>query len=106
MRRALFLQNRFHDINVYYEGSQLAVDNDGRVIRFIIAKKWQDSLDVNMPTKTGWIQALVVDEKYQGQQIGSMLLRHAENSIKESRNGASFAWPRYPTLFSWYPSSE
>ena len=82
MRRALCLQNSFHDINIYYEGSQLAVDNDGRVIGFIIAKKWQDSLDVNMPTKTGWIQALVVDEKYQGQQIGSMLLRHAETALK------------------------
>src|SRR5699024_7678626 len=51
MRRVLFLQNSFHDINVYYEGSQLAVDNDGRVIGFIIAKKWQDSLMLICPIK-------------------------------------------------------
>src|SRR5699024_12342988 len=82
MRRALFLQNSFLDINVYYEGSQLAVDNDGRVIVFIIAKKWQDLLDVNMPNKTGWIQSLVVDKEYQGQQIASKLLRHAETALK------------------------
>src|SRR5699024_12246434 len=34
------------------------------------------------PNKTGWIQALVVDKEYQGQQIGSKLLRHAETAVK------------------------
>src|SRR5699024_4067225 len=82
IRRALFLQNSFHDINVYFDASQLAVDNDGRVIGFIIAKKWQDSLDVNMLTTTSWIQTLVVDEKYKGHQIGSLILRHTVTSLK------------------------
>src|SRR5699024_7947081 len=82
MRRALFLQNSFHDINVYYEGSQLAVDNDGRVIGFSSAKKSQDSLDGNMANKTGRTRALVVGKEYQGQQIGSKLLRHAETALK------------------------
>src|SRR5699024_2658159 len=75
------LQNSFHDRNVYYEGSQLSVDNEGREIGFIIAKKWQDSLDVNRPNKTGWIQAVVVDKEYQGHQFGTKLLLDTETAL-------------------------
>lgn len=82
MRNELFKQNSFNDENVCDEGSQIAVDDDDNVIGFVVAKRWQEPLDVEMPKKTGWIQALLVDQRYRNQGIGSKLLSHAETNLK------------------------
>lgn len=82
MRQELFEQNSFDDVNVCHEASKVVVGDHNEVIGFIVAKKWQEPIDVQMPTKTGWIQVLVVDKRYRGQGIGSELLRHAEKIMK------------------------
>lgn len=79
----LFEQNSFDDENVLYEGSQIALDAHQKVIGFIVAKKWQEQLDVPMQKELGWIQVLMVDQQYHRQGIGSKLLLHAEQAFKK-----------------------
>lgn len=84
MRKELFEQNSFKDENILYEGSLIAVDSDDCVIGFIVAKKWQEQLDVNMSAETGWIQVILVDHEHRNQGIGSKLLTYAEAALKKS----------------------
>ncbi|PAV30976.1 GNAT family N-acetyltransferase [Virgibacillus profundi] len=90
MRKELFVQNSFRDINVFEEGSLIAVDEEDQVIGFIVAKKWNDELDVGISKKTGWIQALLVDHNHRHQGIGEKLLNHAESKLKE--RGTNHIW--------------
>src|SRR5690625_5078302 len=82
MTEELFKQNSFDDDNVCDKGSQVAVTDEGALIGFVVAKHWQEDLDVAMSATTGWIQVLLVDEDYRNQGIGSRLLAHAEKHLK------------------------
>lgn len=84
MRKELFEQNSFQDENVCYQGSRMAIDHHDKIIGFIIVKKWQETLAVEMSNETGWVQALLVDKNYRNQGIGSKLLAHAEAILKDS----------------------
>lgn len=84
MTESLFEQNSFLDENVNDDASQIALDEAGRVVGFIVAKNWQENLLVNMPEKIGWIQVLLVDSSYRSQQIGTTLLAHAESHLKSA----------------------
>lgn len=84
MRDELFEQNSFQDKNVCYKSSQMAVNEHDQLIGFIIAKKWQEDINVAMSETTGWIQVLLVDQEARGQGIGSKLLTHAESKLIES----------------------
>lgn len=83
MRHELFKQNSFNDINICWEGSKIVLDDGGSIIGFISVKRYQDILDIKMPNKTGWIQAIVVDSNFQQQGIGSNLLQQAETVLQE-----------------------
>lgn len=82
MRKVLFEQNSFQDKNVSFEGSLIAVDENDKVIGFIVAKRWQEQLDIKLGENIGWIQVILVDHKHRGQGIGTKLLKHAEDSLK------------------------
>ncbi|WP_026691308.1 GNAT family N-acetyltransferase [Alteribacter aurantiacus] len=84
MRKALFLQNSFHDQNVDQEASRLAITDEGHVAGFIVAKRWQEKMTVSMPKSLGWIQVLLVSSKYQNQGVGTRLLHHAETTLQEA----------------------
>lgn len=84
MSRKLFEQNSFQDENICYRASRIAVDSDDKVIGFIVAKKWQEQLSVEMRKETGWIQVLLVNHTYRNQGIGDELLRHAESTLKSA----------------------
>src|SRR5690625_4860289 len=84
MREELFMQNSFDDENVCFDASRLAVNDENEVIGFVIGKRWQEELDVEMREETGWIQALLVHPEYQEQGIGSKLLAHAEKTFREA----------------------
>src|SRR5699024_11756094 len=71
MRHELFEQNSFNDINICWESSKIALDNAGKVVGFITVKRYQDNLDISMPIKTGWIQAIVVDSTSETGPLGS-----------------------------------
>lgn len=81
MSKELFEQNSFRDENICYVASRIAVDSDDKVIGFIVAKKWQGQLNVEMKKETGWIQVLLVDHGYRNQGIGAELLKHAESIL-------------------------
>lgn len=84
MREALFKQNSFDDVNVSNEGSCIAVNDEGHIIGFVIAKQWKEKIDVGMDPKRGWIQALLVDRNHRGKGIGTKLLEYAEGNLKEN----------------------
>lgn len=84
IREELFKQNSFHDENVCLNASRIAVNEHDEVIGFVVAKKWQESLDVKMRTETGWIQVLLVHSNYRGRGIGTKLLSHAEKVLKDA----------------------
>ncbi|MCC3356338.1 GNAT family N-acetyltransferase [Bacillus sp. REN16] len=90
MGNDLFKQNSFVDCNVFTEGSLMAVNEDNQVVGFVVAKRWQDEINVGISKETGWIQVLLVDRNYRNQGIGKKLLDHAERKLKES--GVNHIW--------------
>lgn len=84
MTEELFEQNSFKDENVCQKSSRVVVDDQGKIVGFIIAKRWQEALDVAMSATTGWIQALLIDESVRSEGLGSNLLSHAESTLKET----------------------
>lgn len=84
MRKELFEQNSFDDINILHSGSFIAVNDENQVIGFVIAKKWQEKIDVKMDSKRGWIQVLLVDRDNRDEGIGTALLQRAEIALQEA----------------------
>lgn len=84
MTNELFEQNSFKDENVCHDSSRVAVDEVGNLVGFIVAKRWQEKLDVAMSATTGWIQVLLVDKSVRSQGVGSFLLNHAEETLTQS----------------------
>lgn len=106
MRKELFEQNSFDDMNVSYEGSCIALDEMNNVIGFIVVKRWQESFDLGMGEELGWIQTLLVDQNYRGRGIGTYLLNHAESElrthgIKKIRLGGD-PWHYFPGVPTEY----
>src|SRR5699024_4458503 len=81
MTEELFEQNSLNDDNVCKKSCQVVLNEQGEIVAFVIAKRWQEELDVAMSATTGWIQALLVDKSVRHQGIGSQLLSHAEEHL-------------------------
>ncbi|MFZ5824294.1 MAG: GNAT family N-acetyltransferase [Bacillota bacterium] len=76
MRPGLLEQNLFHEPNFDPEGSRAICDGD-RLVALIAVKRQQVDIGVQQADNRGWISAILVDPAYQGQGIGSALLRDA-----------------------------
>lgn len=84
MNTQLFVQNSFDDENVLKTGSFQVLNDEGKIIGFIVSKKWQEHLPVAMKMDTGWIQVLLIDRHYRNQGIGTALLAKAEKVFKDN----------------------
>lgn len=62
----------------------LAIDDQNYVVGFIVAKKWQETLNVLMSDTTGWIQVLIVRRDQRRKGVGTALLNHAESELIQS----------------------
>lgn len=103
MREQLMYQNTFQDENVFFPGSQLVVEEDGKLLGFVIAKKWQEQQrEMQLGDGAGWIQAIIVRKEVRGQGIGSGLLQHAENALREAGVDLAYAgrdpWHYFPGI--------
>lgn len=110
MRTELFKQNSFNDENVCLDSSAIAVDEAGDIVGFIIAKKYQETVDIPMDRSSGWIQALVVKEEALNQGVGSKLLAHAEDQLREKGAGKILLgrdpWHYFPGIPSEYEDAQ
>ncbi|WP_152657905.1 GNAT family N-acetyltransferase [Oceanobacillus sp. CFH 90083] len=84
MRKELFKQNSFEDENICKQASAIAVDDEGNVAGFVVAKIYQEKHKVDISRTTGWIQVLLVGESQRNQGIGSTLLANAEKYLKKA----------------------
>lgn len=84
MRKELFKQNTIKDKNVCCVSSRMVLDDSGKVIAYLIAKRWQEEIDVAVdPDRmSGWIQIVLVAKEYHNQGIGTKLLEHAEMELR------------------------
>ncbi|MUK89020.1 GNAT family N-acetyltransferase [Ornithinibacillus sp. L9] len=83
MREELLKQNSFLDENVCLDGSRIAVDERDRIIGFVVAKRWQEELQVGMRKEVGWIQVILIDHRYRNLGIGKKMLTHVETIFKD-----------------------
>lgn len=84
MRPELMRQNSFEDQNVLQAGSWIAIDSASNApVGFVVAKCWQELLDIQLGNGIGWLQVLLVAKSYRGQGIGRELLARAEGALRE-----------------------
>lgn len=83
MRFELFQQNSFLDKNISYEGSRMVVNENDKVVGFIVAKHFKENTPVKLGDGVGWIQTILVDSNYRNQGIGTQLLQHAESILQQ-----------------------
>jgi len=81
MTETLFNQNSFDDDNVCMDASRMVINEDDQLVGFVVAKRWQETIDVSMSKTTGWIQVLLIDEAARNQGNGSRLLAHVESTF-------------------------
>lgn len=107
MSRELFKQNSFLDLNTCSEAPRFIKDKQGHIIAYVIAKRWQEDLQVKVNKDYGYIQSLLVHRDFRNRGIGSKLLSHVEAIFKEMGISKVFIgsdlWHYFPGLPAEYP---
>jgi GNAT superfamily N-acetyltransferase len=84
MSEDLWIQNTINEPNILKTAS-IAILEGNELLGFIVAKRYQESLQASMPSHIGWIQCILVKESARNQGIGSWLLQHAERNLQEEQ---------------------
>ncbi|MFS0863079.1 GNAT family N-acetyltransferase [Fredinandcohnia sp. 179-A 10B2 NHS] len=90
MREELIQQNSFQDHTVLKSASHIAINDDKMIVGFIVAKKIQKQMDIQLNTEVGWIQVLLVHSDFRNKGIGSALLTKAEDTLKNQGSKTIF----------------
>ena len=83
MREELFNQNSVQDPHILQSGSYLAVNEQNKLIGFVITKCIQDKKETLLNQDVGWIQVLLVDSTFREKGIGSVLVENAEKALQK-----------------------
>lgn len=90
MREELFNQNSIRDPHILLSGSYLAVNEQNKLVGFVLSKCIQDKQETLLKQEDGWIQVLLVDSKFRENGIGSVLLEKAEKALQKQGCKAIF----------------
>nr|WP_309098204.1 GNAT family N-acetyltransferase [Fredinandcohnia onubensis] len=83
MRKELFKQNSIQNPHILLSGSYLAINEQSKLIGFVVTKCIQDKNETLLNQDVGWIQVLIVDSKSRENGIGSVLVEIAEKSLQK-----------------------
>lgn len=85
MRKQLLLQNTFENVNVFLEGSWIALEEKtGKVVGCIVSRVWKENLDCIKENKSiGHIHFLLIDSEYRKKGIRTQILLKTEDALKE-----------------------
>lgn len=78
----LWQQNTMKEPNVLYETS-IALMEDGELLGFVVAKRYQENLPASMATHIGWIQCMLVRDSARNKGIGTRLIEHVEKQFTQ-----------------------
>jgi GNAT superfamily N-acetyltransferase len=82
MTTTLWMQNTINDVNVMNEASIAFMEN-GELIGFVVAKRYQEHLQASMASHIGWIQCLLVKETARNRGIGTRMIQHVEKEFAQ-----------------------
>lgn len=68
--------------NIYQKGSYIVLNDEDKIIGFVLAKIWKEDFKIPTYEDSGWINLLYVDSKYQNQGVGSRLLELVEKEMR------------------------
>lgn len=78
----LFLQNTINEISFSPSASFIAI-KDGKTVGAVIGKHWpHPHFNYHPGSDVGWISLLLISKDFQGQGIGTKLLRKAEEALE------------------------
>lgn len=71
--------------NLCYNSSFIALDENEKIVGFILTKIWNNSFLINGYSDSGWINLFCVSSQYRNLGIGSKLLELAEKEMRKMK---------------------
>ena len=89
--------------NASLEDSFVVLNEDEKLIAFILSKFWDDEFDIKNYNDSYWISLFCVDSKYRNQGIGSKLFELVENKAIEKNKKYLYLGKDYNNYFPGLP---
>lgn len=96
----LFQRN---NLNIYLKGSYIVLNDEDKIIGFILVKIWKDDFEIPTYQDSGWISLFYVDSKYRNQGIGSRLLELVEKEMRVLKKKRIYLGKDYLNYFPGLP---
>ncbi len=89
--------------NVDLKASYVSIDDNNKLVGFILVKFWKDSFDINTYNDSCWINLIYVDSKSRRLGIGSKLLELAEKEAIQAKKKCLYLGKDYLNYFPGLP---